>query len=388
MVEVAPTMPASVAWAAGAYGDASTSIRSPRLKSSYEGRFGSPEILLACKTAGACRDRSPSPLVTPRRGFTSFTDPMNPFDRLQSKKMVSVDAARADGSRAGARTRNPGIIPSVEPSSPSEDTSARFTVVHRFSTCEDFRPGKKGVREARGPPEGGSPGLAALASGGHGRMLANYLNDMKETTSSRRRVKDAGQPSDFLQKMNNRRVKLGADVQDEMRERAPPERRSEPSQAYPQSPREDPLLFARKRRSMQSSPVIPCAVTPSAAAMASPPASPVADDAQALTPRPAALEAHGSCCSSPAQGRMRSPAYRLPPAGAASAMRSQSLDFLRHREDLRASTSRREESLNRKQRFEQADQRAQELTAHMRAVSPRALMVQYRTRDQEGSGIF
>jgi len=63
------------------------------------------------------------------------------------------------------------------------------------------------------------------------------------------------------------------------------------------------------------------------------------------------------------------------------------VDFLYHWQESKVTSRRREESLQRKQRFEKADERAQELNSHMRTLSPRAFE-QYRNRDHEGSGIF
>merc|ERR1711862_177057 len=59
-----------------------------------------------------------------------------------------------------------------------------------------------------------------------GKVLQNYLNDMKATATARK-IQQAGfrGPSPELQRMNDMKVKLSSEYRDEERAQQPPDRR-------------------------------------------------------------------------------------------------------------------------------------------------------------------
>merc|ERR1719356_2084414 len=75
-------------------------------------------------------------------GLKTFTDTQNPFNRNLSKAVVSTDAHRADVGRAGMRSRNPGIIPASSDRASNTDSAQPRLVPHRYSTDQDYKPGK------------------------------------------------------------------------------------------------------------------------------------------------------------------------------------------------------------------------------------------------------
>eukprot|EP00927_Polykrikos_kofoidii_P013332 TRINITY_DN15803_c0_g1_i2.p1 TRINITY_DN15803_c0_g1~~TRINITY_DN15803_c0_g1_i2.p1 ORF type:complete len:360 (-),score=46.10 TRINITY_DN15803_c0_g1_i2:107-1186(-) len=329
-----------------------TPQRSGALTSTYEGKFGTKDVL------------SPDPQAyekpfTPRGrpGLTNFTDPSNPFNRNLSKNIVSMDSSRGDLTRAGVRTRNPGVmIHSVAlERAQSADGTKSAQVPFGYSNPGDYRP----QRKAFGNGKQESPLQAVVAStskagtmsarGPPGKALANYLNDMKSTASSRRMQKDWG-PSDVLQRMNDRKVKLTAERCDVSREKAPPERRTEPG-CVPLSARgEDEKMFARKRRPSQTG-----------------------------TTFPAAGAASGTCSPRPLSSSMSwSPGSQCDTLGG-------SLDHAGL-----SMSKRREASLNRTQRTEQADARTEQLHNHMRHNSPghKYNFEFIKARSVQGTGVF
>lgn len=179
------------------------------LNDSYERRFGSPQLL----------DHSAniSQLIeTPRQGkkcgTPSFSDPRNPNNRTISKRMLRSEAAKLEKDRAGARTKNPGVIPAEVSSTERPGLDGRNRLVpHRYSTTSDWRPAK---RMTDAPPctglksqsprcsEGVSAALQTLPAGSRA-VLENYLNDMKRGRTTRRQLH--GKPSEALQRMSDER---------------------------------------------------------------------------------------------------------------------------------------------------------------------------------------
>lgn len=330
------------------------------LTSSYEGKFGTQFVLHHSAT-------SPESTPRARQGLTKFTDASNPFDRKKAKQIVPIDAARADVKRAGARTRNPGIIQGAR--AQSADPQSR-TVPLRYSTGCDYKPGKN-AGPARPAINKESPVAhvefsPAPFTSGSGRALTNYLNDMKSSCTARRMTKDWG-PSPALQRMNDKKVKMVTEMRDESRERQPPERSYE-SGCVPLSPRsadeECAQLFARKRR-----------------------ASAVSMDSLA---RPnwqdyGSSAGLASCDGGTPRGTPRSWQVNC-------ARRSQSVDILHHDEAyVTSARSERENTLKFvTKRVDKADARSDELAQHMRSTHAdiKSNFEQFRARDRKGMGIF
>jgi len=224
-------------------GYAANACKSPRsrgaLAKGYEGRYGTTTFLNHADDKESVASSRPSR----KQGVTTFTDPMNPFARALSKQITRIEAARDDNDRAGARTRNPGMIPrnghvGCSERAVSED-GRHPLVAHSYSTPGDWRPAKRcpdhspvaspgavivgtprsmtSDYEPRSPrcsegmaatlPDGSTPGKKN--SGRFILVSENYLNDMKPTVKSRRPVTD--KPSNNLQRMNDERVKLPAE---------------------------------------------------------------------------------------------------------------------------------------------------------------------------------
>lgn len=241
----APSTPAGAcsarrsAWRSGPTNGACSGATSPRkrgaLAKTYEGRFGTSAVTTQESSPGSATPNSGRPSRKP--GVQKFTDPMNPFAREYSKKMTHVEDARKDDSRAGGRTRNPGMIPRTDMAgserAQSEDGRPTYPfVAHQYSCTGDWRPGKR-------VPEHGTPcatpvsarsprcseGMASTLPDGHGastartdghgastarsNVLENYLNDMKRCQKSLRNV--PATPSVYMQRINDERVKLPAE---------------------------------------------------------------------------------------------------------------------------------------------------------------------------------
>lgn len=154
------------------------------------------------------------PGSTPRvrkPGVKDFTDAKNPFSRVVSKHMTRPEECRKDKERAGAPTKNPGMLP-VEQNGierqRGEDGRYRL-VPHRYGNHE-WRNSKKSVSDAASPAAAAERG-ASWTRPGNG-VLENYLNDMKRAKLSRGGT-PAAPPSTFLQRMNEARFQLPADRQ-------------------------------------------------------------------------------------------------------------------------------------------------------------------------------
>lgn len=209
---------------------------SPRgfLSASYESRFGGAGALLQDVSPGVS---SPSPRSPRRPGVTAFTDPRNPFGRPRSKQMGGLLDARNDASRAGNRTRDAGVLtidlPAAQIRQQGTDVRERL-VPYRYGNPEDWRPGRaaatcastgqrsprgcnsEGVGEALGATCGTFVGWAPAAQKDtRAAVLGNYLNDMKR--AGRTRGAAPAQPSDFLQRMNNTRTMLPAEMTSQRR---------------------------------------------------------------------------------------------------------------------------------------------------------------------------
>eukprot|EP00440_Ansanella_granifera_P018003 gb/GFBE01019553.1/.p1 GENE.gb/GFBE01019553.1/~~gb/GFBE01019553.1/.p1 ORF type:complete len:332 (+),score=41.09 gb/GFBE01019553.1/:1-996(+) len=170
----------------------------------YESRFGSSIFQV----------NDPTPRQTPRSskkpGVQSFTDPMNPFDRTAGKQMTKIEDIRADARRAGARTKDPSVMPLHQQS--TEGQKQKF-VAYRYGHHE-WRPSKRcpdahvAASSPTAAPEHSalSPRMSEGATealsgrGGENKVLSNYLNDMKRCRVSRRGL--TGAPSKDLQRMN------------------------------------------------------------------------------------------------------------------------------------------------------------------------------------------
>eukprot|EP00928_Gymnodinium_smaydae_P016990 TRINITY_DN16457_c0_g1_i1.p1 TRINITY_DN16457_c0_g1~~TRINITY_DN16457_c0_g1_i1.p1 ORF type:complete len:377 (+),score=69.39 TRINITY_DN16457_c0_g1_i1:77-1207(+) len=340
------------------------------LTSCFEEKFGTANPL---KQAPHEEPPPPTPRGT-KPGLTTFTDAQNPFNRNVSKHIVRIDLTRADATRAGTRTRNPGMIPSER--ARSAEPGQRF-VPYRFSTGPDYKP-SKAVGSAR-PAERESP-LSSCGepnssppSAAVGRQLANYLNDMKGSGTSRRVHKDWA-PSPALQKMNDRKVKLVTELRSESCERStgPPSpaataaareravERGRSASCLPVSPRgpdeERAQMFARKRRPSEG----PASLAASRSAA-------LAEDGISDT---SSVASYGAC-NTPRLSTTRS--------------------FLQHDEDdhgtMRAA---RESSLRRTQRLEKADKRSERINQHMRTTftEGRQSFTEFRNRGLQGTGIF
>lgn len=187
----------------------------------FERRYGSPALLQH-------DDAAPLEYAKPslRPGMNAFTDPRNPSNRCPSKKMVPKEVAYQESDRAGARTRNPRVIPVARGDSAREGRDWRvngavFTEL-RYSQGSDWRPSK---RVANSLACGGSPtprssdgvvscwaaetvpkaaGAAGLRSQqlANATVLENYLNDMKHVVCSRKPV--SSKPSETLKRVNDR----------------------------------------------------------------------------------------------------------------------------------------------------------------------------------------
>jgi len=188
------------------------------LARNYEARNGTMSLLE--------QDLSSQPPPTQQRAMrkpatTTFSDATNPFSRTLSKHIVHIEDARDDRERAGARTRNPCVIPcqqlGSEQRSRSED-GRRALVPYQYSTGNDWRPAKRSPRRplassrcGEGVQANFSPPEPLQRRGQQRGVLENYLNDMKRCRASLRTVHSG--PSADLQRMNDERVKLPAERQ-------------------------------------------------------------------------------------------------------------------------------------------------------------------------------
>lgn len=168
--------------------------------------------------ANACRfGFTTSPSGSPR----SFSSPRS------SPRLVSSptdDEYKNDTARAGLRSKNPGILRTLETETVSPAQSRVRCLPHRYGN-QDWKPSKaaavcpnNGVRS----PRGTASDFTAVAVGSQypakfrgwtpasrNTLLGNYLNDMKKSACAKRLV--VGEPSPSLQKMNDRQHKLPAD---------------------------------------------------------------------------------------------------------------------------------------------------------------------------------
>mmetsp|Transcript_40849 Transcript_40849/g.94067 ORF Transcript_40849/g.94067 Transcript_40849/m.94067 type:complete len:367 (+) Transcript_40849:103-1203(+) len=157
---------------------------------------------------------TPRPARKP--GLRTFTNPTNPFERSSGIRVPSMDEMRQDADRAGARTKNPGILP-AERSATNEE---RRTSPHFYSAPADWRRQKRCVA----PPNGGrsSAGVMSILLGQDPdvaestsskqrppAILQNYLNDMKKCSGAKRTGPST--PSAEYQRMMDRRVQLPAE---------------------------------------------------------------------------------------------------------------------------------------------------------------------------------
>mmetsp|Transcript_25364 Transcript_25364/g.58982 ORF Transcript_25364/g.58982 Transcript_25364/m.58982 type:complete len:417 (+) Transcript_25364:71-1321(+) len=176
-----------------------------------------------------------TPRLTKKAGVRNFTDPMNPFDRSLGLKVPSMDDIRQEADRAGARTRNPGILSADKASGGEGD---RRTSPHFYSAPADWRRQKRPAALATAASSfarssdgfasaliGQDPQSPAPSSNGdfagasshhlsamqrkHSSLLENYLNDMKKVRGSRRFI--PATPSAEYQRMMDRRVKLSSE---------------------------------------------------------------------------------------------------------------------------------------------------------------------------------
>jgi len=202
----------------------------------HEARFGSP-IFRETPSALESTLETPRARASKRPGVSSFTDPLNPSGRIYCKNVAAsghLQEAKADGTRAGARTRNPGVQRADLGSERLSAKEARERCLpHRYGN-QDWRPSKasptcavSGQRSPRGLNSEGVGELLGSAVGGSGwtpvaqkeqqqarasgsTALGNYLNDMKRSVCARRPV--AGDPSGFLRRMNDVRTQLPAQM--------------------------------------------------------------------------------------------------------------------------------------------------------------------------------
>jgi len=165
-----------------------------------------------------------SPRSGRKSGVQAFTDPMNPFARVTSKAITNLQEARNDPQRAGARTRNPGMIPV------KEGPDRMQFAVYRYGHHE-WRPGKRCPDKAASvaaaspcsdaavpatpmpspmSPRSSQGAAEALCTGGKvSAALGNYLNDMKRHRTSLRAM--PGTPSAALRRMNDENFLLPAE---------------------------------------------------------------------------------------------------------------------------------------------------------------------------------
>lgn len=185
----------------------STPQRKGALARGYESRFGSAIFDGHSPPASAHQ----SPRIARKLGVQNFTDPTNPSGRNLSKAMANIEDARADPGRAGARTRNPCMIPVVQ----QQGTAAerQKTVPYRYGH-HDWKPAKRcpdssstpssNVHAAGSPraSEGTAGVLMPRADAGYARpVLENYLNDMKRCGKALRSVPPS--PSMDQQRVNS-----------------------------------------------------------------------------------------------------------------------------------------------------------------------------------------
>lgn len=222
-----------------AFCDGAVSPRSRgALAKGYEDRFGAVSAII--EQDASFPTSTPRPSRKP--GVQSFTDPMNPLGRKLAKQMTRLEDSRNDTDRAGARTRNPGMIPrdfviGGQERAMSED-GRRPLIAHRYSTSGDWRPGKRcpdyvgsgepapsslcesldGCSIAPMSPRCGK-GVRSIFSdkdkskSTSNSRLQNYLNDMKRSPAAKRSIPST--PSDQTLRMNDERVKLPAERRQE-----------------------------------------------------------------------------------------------------------------------------------------------------------------------------
>eukprot|EP00434_Breviolum_minutum_P044390 symbB.v1.2.039641.t1/scaffold6700.1/size16098/1 len=207
-----------------------------------------------------------SPRSGRKPGLQTFTDPKNPFARNMSKAMTNLQEARADPLRAGARTKNPGMIPEYQCPFPAVEVLQGLPfAVYRYGGV-DYKPQKRcpdisgcptpapSPRSQLAPSPRSSPGAAdALRMDNKcATALGNYLNDMKRCRTSLRAI--PGTPSATLQRKNDECSFLPAERADRRSsfddiQRSPRRSRSlsvEPN-LYEEGRASDPYGFSRKR---------------------------------------------------------------------------------------------------------------------------------------------
>lgn len=193
------------------HGPADVPMSTPRRKGAlargYESRFGSAIFDAHSPPASAQQ----SPRIARKPGVQNFTDPTNPLGRNLSKAMANIEEARADAGRAGARTRNPCMIPVTQQNG---TTPERQKIVPYRYGHHDWKPAKRcpdgsctpsSNVHAAGSPRA-SEGTAGVLSmprtdAGYVRpVLENYLNDMKRCSKTLRSVPPS--PSMDQQRVN------------------------------------------------------------------------------------------------------------------------------------------------------------------------------------------
>lgn len=219
------------------------------LTDSYERRFGSPQLLDHTADTYQLLD-------TPRQGkkyaAPSFSDPRNPSNRTISKRMLRSEAARLEKDRAGARTKNPGVIPMEGSVTDRTGVDGRQRLVpHRYSVTSDWRPAKRMTEpplctglKSQSPrcSERVSSALQTMPAGNRA-VLENYLNDMKRGRTTRRQLN--GQPSEALQKISDANHCLPAERNERRRDQT--RSLSRDLRRSAESDNEDCYGFTRKR---------------------------------------------------------------------------------------------------------------------------------------------
>eukprot|EP00930_Biecheleria_cincta_P098291 TRINITY_DN89962_c0_g1_i1.p1 TRINITY_DN89962_c0_g1~~TRINITY_DN89962_c0_g1_i1.p1 ORF type:complete len:357 (-),score=49.40 TRINITY_DN89962_c0_g1_i1:79-1149(-) len=231
----------------------STPQRKGALARGYESRFGSAIFDAQSPLSSAQQ----SPRIARKLGVQNFTDPTNPSGRNLSKAMANIEEARADVRRAGARTRNPCMIPVGQQNgtTPEHQKIVPYRYGHHdwkpAKRCPDVACAPSSHVHAAGSPRAsdGAAGVLSMprADAGYVRpVLENYLNDMKRCSKALRSV--ANSPSMNQQRAN---VETSSILPSDTKSESDTYRRSRSlsldRSVNEQSSSTDPYGFARKR---------------------------------------------------------------------------------------------------------------------------------------------
>jgi len=166
---------------------------------SYESRFGTSSVL---NHEPASPVAAATPRASKKPGVTTFTSASNPFGRTSLKKPSQLEEAKHDAGRAGARTRNAGVMTMEPPGGAAAASSSKGGDQVRMMFSPDYKAGKmtpvcpesKGRLPRGFASQGMAEVLGSSASGGaspastarQSPALSNYLNDMKRSGRARR----------------------------------------------------------------------------------------------------------------------------------------------------------------------------------------------------------